>query len=328
MPLPIGRPLLGVLAFPLLAAAQVPGRVTVLYDAFGARSSPLIKDWGYAALVEYGGKRILFDAGNNAQTFEHNVRASHVDLRTLDFAVISHRHGDHTSGINYLLRVNPKIRIFVPREAYGVFGGALPGTFYRRVDSLPTQSRYFDGAPPAVVRHGTPWVGANFIFVDSLVEIAPGVHLVPSVSDVPGTRELRELSLSLHTPVGQVLIVGCSHAGIETIVAAAAGLDPRIHLITGGLHLLTAPDSVIERVARALRDRWRVEQIAPGHCTGEPAFAIFRTIFGERFIYAGLGTTITLSSATRRSSGRAPDIHVGGRSVAAFAASSRTTARS
>jgi 7,8-dihydropterin-6-yl-methyl-4-(beta-D-ribofuranosyl)aminobenzene 5'-phosphate synthase len=308
MPLPIDRLLLGMLAFPLLAAAQAPGRVTVLYDAFGERSAPLIKDWGYAALVEYGGKRILFDAGNNAQTFEHNVRASHVDLRTLDFAVISHRHGDHTSGINYLLRVNPKIRIFVPREAYGVFGGALPGTFYRRVDSLPARSRYFDGAPPAVVRHGTPWVGANFIFVDSLVEIAPGVHLVPSVSDVPGTRELRELSLSLHTPAGQVLIVGCSHAGIETIVAAAAELDPRIHLITGGLHLLSAPDSVIERVALALRDRWRVEQIAPGHCTGEPAFVIFHSIFGERFIYAGLGTTIPLSSAPRRSSGRAPDI--------------------
>jgi len=26
----------------------------------------MTKDWGYAALLEHGGKRILFDTGNNA----------------------------------------------------------------------------------------------------------------------------------------------------------------------------------------------------------------------------------------------------------------------
>ena len=36
-----------------------------LNDAFG-KSSSMRKDWGYAALIEYGGKRILFDTGNNA----------------------------------------------------------------------------------------------------------------------------------------------------------------------------------------------------------------------------------------------------------------------
>ena len=73
-----------------------PHRVTILYDAFGGRPG-LIRDWGFAALVEYGGKRILFDTGNNAEIFARNVRALGVDLRRLDFAVISHRHGDHTS---------------------------------------------------------------------------------------------------------------------------------------------------------------------------------------------------------------------------------------
>ncbi|HEX6069807.1 MAG TPA: hypothetical protein VFZ18_08285, partial [Longimicrobiaceae bacterium] len=64
--------------------------ITILYDAFG--SSPGMKqDWGYSALVRYGGKRILFDTGNNPDVFAHNVRAAGVDLRTLDFVVISHR---------------------------------------------------------------------------------------------------------------------------------------------------------------------------------------------------------------------------------------------
>ena len=75
-------------------------QITVLYDAFG-KTSTMKKDWGFSALIEYGGKRILFDTGNNAEIFAHNVEAKGVDLRQLDFAVVSHRHGDHTSGLNH-----------------------------------------------------------------------------------------------------------------------------------------------------------------------------------------------------------------------------------
>ena len=32
----------------------------------------------------------------------------------------------------------------------------------------------------------------------------------------------------------------------------------------------------------------------PVHCTGEPAFAILKETFGDRYIYAGLGTTLLL----------------------------------
>ena len=47
-------------------------RITILYDAFG-KPSALSKEWGYAALIEYGGKRILLDTGGNPETFRHNV---------------------------------------------------------------------------------------------------------------------------------------------------------------------------------------------------------------------------------------------------------------
>src|SRR5262245_55201596 len=80
--------------------AQTEKRITILYDAFGPPSN-LKLDWGFAALVEYGGKRILFDTGNNARIFEHNVKELGVDLKQLDAVIISHRHGDHTSGLNY-----------------------------------------------------------------------------------------------------------------------------------------------------------------------------------------------------------------------------------
>ena len=105
------------------------------------------KDWGYSALVEHGGKRILFDTGNNPEIFAQNVKAAGVDLMKLDFVVISHRHLDHTAGLTYLLSVNPNVKIYAPKEAFGVFGSALPSKFYRKQDSLPEEMRYFDGHP-------------------------------------------------------------------------------------------------------------------------------------------------------------------------------------
>jgi 7,8-dihydropterin-6-yl-methyl-4-(beta-D-ribofuranosyl)aminobenzene 5'-phosphate synthase len=271
-----------------------PHRVTILYDAFGGRPG-LIRDWGFAALVEYGGKRILFDTGNNAEIFARNVRALGVDLRRLDFAVISHRHGDHTSGLSYLLRVNPHVKIYAPKEGFGVFGAALPSTFYRRDPSLADSMRYYEGSPPEEMRFGTPWPQANIQWIDSLTEVAPGVTIISTVSQNPGTLELRELSLAVRGPEGLVLLVGCSHPGIENIVAAARPLGDHVAIIFGGLHLVTTPDTTIARIASALRDRWGVVEIAPGHCTGEPAFAELRRVFGDRYRYAGLGVVTEIS---------------------------------
>jgi len=267
--------------------------MTVLYDAFG-KSSDLKKDWGFSAFVEYGGKRILFDTGNDSDTFAQNVKALGVDLKKLDFAVISHRHGDHTSGLHYLLSVNPSAKIYVPKEGFGVFGAALPGTFYRRDESLPGYMRYYDGHPPEKMTFGTPWAGANFVWVDKLSEVAPGIFLISTVSQTPGTLELREISLAIKSPKGVVLGVGCSHPGIEKILEASMAVDKHVDLVFGGLHLVTTPDPEITRLATALHDKWKVERMAPGHCTGEPAFAAFRKAFGDQYIYAGLGSVVEL----------------------------------
>jgi 7,8-dihydropterin-6-yl-methyl-4-(beta-D-ribofuranosyl)aminobenzene 5'-phosphate synthase len=67
----------------LARSAFAADRVTILYDAFGANQT-LTRDWGFSALVEHDGKRILFDTGNNPEIFEHNVKALNVDLTELD----------------------------------------------------------------------------------------------------------------------------------------------------------------------------------------------------------------------------------------------------
>jgi 7,8-dihydropterin-6-yl-methyl-4-(beta-D-ribofuranosyl)aminobenzene 5'-phosphate synthase len=275
------------------SASATQDRITILYDAFG-KSSGMKKDWGYSALVEYGGKHILFDTGNNAEIFAQNVKVSGVDLKKLDFAVISHRHGDHTGGMNYLLTVNPQVKIFAPKEGFGVFGASLPGTFYRQDASLPDYMRYYNGKPPQMMTFGTPWPSANFVLIDGVTEAAPGISVIATVSQTPGTLELRELSLAIETPKGLILVVGCSHPGIERIVEASTVLDKHVYAIVGGLHLVTTPDSEIARIVTALRDKWKVDCVALGHCTGEPAFAAFQRAFGAHYNYAGLGSVIDL----------------------------------
>jgi len=275
-------------------------QITILYDAFG-KSSAMQKDWGYAVLVEYGGKRILFDCGNNPDILAQNAKAKGIDLSKLDFVVMSHRHSDHMGGLSYLLKVNPNVKIYAPKEAFGVYGADLPSTFYRKDLSLPAEQRYFDGAPPEVLRFGSAWPGANFQLVDKNTEIAPDMHLITLVSDKPGTLELRELSLAVNTPEGMVIVVGCSHPGIDRIVEVASTINPRIHLIAGGFHLVVASDPEIERLVAALHDTFKVEYVAPGHCTGEPAFTALKKAFGDRYIYAGLGTTLSLSTSSPQS---------------------------
>ena len=280
------------------AAAPTEPHITFLYDAFGKNAS-MKKDWGFAALIEVNGKRILFDTGDNPDILAQNVKAAGADLTRLDFVVISHRHSDHIGGLAYLLKVNPKVKIYAPKEGFGVFGSSLPSSFYRKADELPLEMRYFNGNPPTVMNFGTAWPGANFDLVDKTIEVAPGFTLIALVSDASGTKELKELSLAINTPDGIVLVVGCSHPGIAAIVAEAAKINPHIRLIAGGLHLVVAPDPEIEKVASSLKNNWKVDWVAPGHCTGEPTFAALKQAFGGRYLYAGLGTVIALGATPR-----------------------------
>ena len=278
-------------------ALAAESKITILYDAFG-EDAAMKKDWGFSALVEVAGKQILFDTGNDRDIFAANVKAKNIDLTNLDFVVLSHRHSDHMAGLSHVLSVNPKVKVYAPREGFGIYGSSLPSSFYRKDESLPPQMRYYDGKPPEVMTFGTAWQGANFEPIEKTTEVAPGITLIALVSDAPGTRELRELSLAVNTADGLVLLVGCSHPGIDKIVEAAAAINPKTYLIAGGFHLVVAPDDTIAKTVAALKDTFKVENVAPGHCTGEPTFAALKQAFGNRYIYAGVGTSLPLGPST------------------------------
>jgi 7,8-dihydropterin-6-yl-methyl-4-(beta-D-ribofuranosyl)aminobenzene 5'-phosphate synthase len=100
--------------------------------------------------------------------------------------------------------------------------------------------------------------------------------------------------MAIETPRGMVVVAGCSHPGIERIVQAATNIDRQVHMVFGGFHLPAATDADVARIAAALHDTFEVDRIAPGHCTGEPAFHLFRRTWRDRYTYAGVGSVIGL----------------------------------
>jgi len=277
-------------------AQELPSRVTIVYDAFG-KPSTLKRGWGYSALVEYGGKRVLFDTGGNLDDFAANVQALGVDLTRLDFVVLTHRHGDHTSGLHQVLKVNPSIRIYTPAEGANFdtpTPPALVKLIQRKVDGAPEDMHYFGGQFPERFASGSPWPGAKFTQIRAPTEVLPGFWLFPTLSETPGTREMNEVSMAVRTPQGLALMVGCSHPGIEKILEAASKIEPRIYTVFGGFHLVDIPDSEVSSMVGRFHDKWKLERAAAGHCTGEFAFSEFNRVFGSKFDHAGVGSVIAL----------------------------------
>ena len=276
----------GVAPHPMKAQeAESTHWVLELFDHRGDDSGEGILGWGYSLFIRHGEWTILFDGGTSAEVLAHNARSYGVDLADVDFAVLSHRHGDHTAGIDYLLKVNPDVRLYVPSD--GAFG----------YDS-PAHRQYRPG-----YRYQTDSVS----FVGESAKIEDGIHLIYTESDrtgtfwryppneeVPELIQMPELSLALEAPTGELLLItGCSHSGVEKIVKETRRTTgEEVTLLTGGFHLLPYPAEYVSDLAHRLRDELGVGEVAPTHCTGDDAIQAFEDVYGDSHIATGLGTRI------------------------------------
>ncbi len=289
------RCLLALLATSAALPLFAQGRVTILNDAFGKRAD-LEQDWGYSALIEFQGKRILFDTGDNIAVFRKNVETLHIDLTHLDMVIITHSHGDHTAGLRYVLSKNPGVKLYVPDDPYFT-GSVLPPAFLTADarPELPPEMRYFRGGPRPEPRGWAYWTDTNLTVVSDPTTIAPGMHLVSLVSEKPAFKGLREISLVLDTPNGPVIFVGCSHPGIERILAAATSKAPGVpvSMLIGGLHLLQDTPEQVEATLDTLQNTYHVKTMGIGHCSGELTFLRVHQRWADRSIYAGLGETLS-----------------------------------
>lgn len=262
-----------------------------LYDNIAKDTGEAISDWGFSALIQYNGKTILFDAGTFPDIFKHNAKVLGADLTMVDIAILSHIHPDHIGGLDYLLKINPDFKLFLPNDVD--LGGK--DEFYAEMDK-----KYARGY---LYRH------PNTEFVEECTEIAPGVVLVATTSPLAGEFwkyppyenkplfiEMPELSLALEGEDGQVsLISGCSHSKIEEIIKKTRKyIGKNVSLVVGGLHHLPYSSEYVYNIARLMKDELGVKYVAPTHCTGEKAIAIFKEFYKEDFHYFGLGTKLLL----------------------------------
>ena len=72
-------------------------------------------------------------------------------------------------------------------------------------------------------------------------------------------------------------------------------------MLLGGLHQIQKADPEVERIATVLHDQYKLDLVAPGHCTGEPEFAALKKAFGDHYVYAGVGTVVDLPGASATS---------------------------
>jgi 7,8-dihydropterin-6-yl-methyl-4-(beta-D-ribofuranosyl)aminobenzene 5'-phosphate synthase len=239
------------------AAAEL--EISIVYDNVSAVAG-VREDWGFAAVADYRGKRILFDSGGDAELFLKNLRAIGVEPESITHAVISHRHPDHRNGIYRLALSSRAMRVFF-------------------LDSFPEDAFAVAAA-----------VGLNPVRVKGPVEIIPGAYLTGEVEGEPP-----EQALVFETGKGLVVLTGCSHPGVTRMVEVAAeqrGGRP-VRLLVGGFHTYRQrEDDVRAQIARLIQ--MQVDQVAPAHCTGEQAKHLFRQAFSERFVPAGAGRRITL----------------------------------
>ena len=288
--------------------------MTNVYDAFGKDNKGLMQDFGFSCVINYKGKMILFDSGTDARIFEKNLKTLKIDLRKIDIAIISHGHYDHIGGFDYLTSVNPKVKIYAPADFFSL--GAPIKFPFRETEpnaarTLPKDEQYFRGERVVegmvTVPTGKFWK-SNVEYLTEAKEVLPGVTLIPTTSELMGTFikyppfeknpqfiGMPELSLSLATEKGEIIVSGCSHSTIETIIQQTKKVrQGKIHLVAGGFHLIPYSREYIEGLAKRMLDEYGVEAVAPAHCTGHLGFSILQKEFGGKYKFFGLGETLKL----------------------------------
>jgi 7,8-dihydropterin-6-yl-methyl-4-(beta-D-ribofuranosyl)aminobenzene 5'-phosphate synthase len=151
-----------------------------------------IGEWGFAALVEVDGKRLLFDTGAQPDTVLKNARELHLDLAQVTDVVVSHNHGDHTGGLLALRRDLMKQR---PTALSRVHVGR--GAFWSR----PTK----EGETNQLLSDKAAFeaTGGTFIEHDRPIELLPGVWLTGPVPRPHPEHNWSDLT-TVVTPTGTV----------------------------------------------------------------------------------------------------------------------------
>jgi 7,8-dihydropterin-6-yl-methyl-4-(beta-D-ribofuranosyl)aminobenzene 5'-phosphate synthase len=287
-------------------AAQIHSlKITVLSTMLVGETAGL-GEWGFSALVEADGHRILLDTGAHPETVAINARDLKVDLSGIREVVLTHNHGDHVAGLLTLRREWMKKD---PSAMSIVHVGK--GIFYSRPGPEGENNQM------VAIRKQYEATGGKFIEHESWSELFPGAWLTGPVPRKFPERNWSEAgkvqtpeglaednipedqSLVLNAPRGLVVVTGCGHAGIVNILtdAGAEFHNRPVYGILGGLHLFPATDEQLDWTADKLKE-FSVANLLGAHCTGIEAVYRLRQRVGlnrKTAVVGTVGSTFTLA---------------------------------
>jgi len=266
-----------------------------------------IGEWGYSALVEVDGHKILFDTGKNPETVLQNAKELGIDLSDVADVFLSHNHGDHTGGILTLRKELKKIN---PKAMSRIHVGE--GIFAKRVNS---NNRMLD------VKNKLEKDGVTIIVYKNQYELFPGVWITGPVERIHNERNWgrngqietpngniednipEDQSLVINTKKGNILISGCGHAGIiNTLEHVKVHINNgNLYTAIGGFHLANATDEHLKWTADKLQD-FGISKIIGAHCTGINALYILKDHLNfsrKDAVVGSIGDSFTLENGIR-----------------------------
>ncbi len=286
-------------------AAKITVLSTMMTDRLG------FAEWGFSALVEVEGRRVLFDTGGRPDTVLKNARELGLDLSGVEDVVLSHDHWDHTMGLvtlrRELMKANPRALgrahvargIFLERVFPPGWGSGQPLTMAQiKTDYEALGGTFIESAGPTELLPGA-WLTGPVPRPYPEKNWSPGVKLHNPAG--PGLVEdtiPEDQALVLDTDRGLVVLTGCGHAGVINILDYARKIvrPAPVHALLGGLHLFAAKEETLAWTAGKLKE-FGVAQMLGAHCTGIEPVYFFRARLGlepKRCEVATVGATFEL----------------------------------
>ena len=222
--------------------------------------------------VEAAGHSFLFDAGQSA-AFSGNAGRLGVDLRSAEFAVLSHGHYDHGGGMQRFLECNRTAKIYVNENAFGGhYNGA--GRYIGLDESLRSSGRLILTGDSHAIAPGLTLHTCNDRPLAFPIESA---GLTEQVGEFLLPEEFRhEQSLLVEENGKRILLSGCAHKGVLNLLEWF-----RPDVFVGGFHFKgLSPD---DPRLKAWGERMAAYNTLfyTGHCTGEGQYAYLKTRMGD-----------------------------------------------
>ncbi|HUS92869.1 MAG TPA: MBL fold metallo-hydrolase [Phycisphaerae bacterium] len=252
---------------------------------------------GLSILISGPGRRVLFDAAATAEALLGNAAKLGVDLSSVDTAVISHGHCDHTGGLEAIVRQRPGLQVYVHSAAFNRRWADRPGKPLRDISCPHSIERlYQSGAVFHSVTHPEPledWlvvsgpIGGPKHGREVFVVRKGGEMVVDGFED--------EMCLLIRGQNGWTVVTGCCHRGLRNTLRTAQFLthaEPLTALV-GGLHLGKAEPFELDETLDLLR-QYDLHSIYPCHCTGKAAVEALRKSLPGRVHPMAAGSRVIL----------------------------------